>query len=168
MIKMNLNDPEQLVELHSLQHASYKIEAELIGFADIPPLLETADDLKNCGETFYGYKEDGKLAGAIAVSNEEGLCTICRLIVHPDFFRRGIGSVMVSYVCEHLSCKKFIVSTGTENHPARRLYEKHGFTHIRDEELAGLELVISHYEKTGNGINVDENKGESSSNEGSL
>ncbi|MDQ7864585.1 hypothetical protein RCO48_36285 [Peribacillus frigoritolerans] len=36
-----------------LQKEAYKVEAEIIGFADIPPLLETYEQFIHCHETFF-------------------------------------------------------------------------------------------------------------------
>ncbi|WLD92934.1 N-acetyltransferase [Alkalihalobacillus sp. AL-G] len=149
MIKqIDLSDPAQLHELHQMQKASYQVEADLIGFYRIPPLVETVEELKSCGETFYGYWENERLAGAVSIIHEDDVCTICRLAVHPDFFQRGIGGSMVTYVVDHLPYDNWLVSTGKENHPARRLYEKHGFEHVGDEVITGKGITISNYKKT--------------------
>lgn len=54
IVKLNLQDEITLDELWSLQHKAYRLEAEIIGFRDIPPLLETRDMLSRVTEEFYG------------------------------------------------------------------------------------------------------------------
>ena len=85
-------------------------------------------------ETFYGYYVDGqegpKLAGAISFEREGSIVTICRMMVHPDFFRRGIASSLLQHILieqEREGATRFIVSTGSANSPAIRLYEGFGF-----------------------------------------
>jgi GNAT superfamily N-acetyltransferase len=56
-------------------------------------------------------------------------------IVAPGAHRRGIGTALV---CEVLSLggnRLAIVSTGRDNHPARALYERLGFSEIEDTEV---------------------------------
>lgn len=56
MIKqLDLKDEKVLEKVLDIQMASYKIEAEIIGFDEIPPLKDTINTLKQCNETFYGY-----------------------------------------------------------------------------------------------------------------
>lgn len=52
IVKLDLQDEDTLRSLWSLQHKAYRLEAELIGFDSIPPLLETRDTLRSCGEDF--------------------------------------------------------------------------------------------------------------------
>ena len=64
---------------------------------------------------------------------------IDRLVVRPDAHRRGVGSALVRDVLGRAAGRRTTVSTGRGNEPARRLYERLGFTHAGDDEvLAGL------------------------------
>jgi hypothetical protein len=51
-------------QIWHLQQRSYRIEAELIGWEDLPPLRESVEDLMACGETFAVFWEEGDVAGA--------------------------------------------------------------------------------------------------------
>jgi ribosomal protein S18 acetylase RimI-like enzyme len=59
------------------------------------------------------------------------------VVVHPDFFRRGIGRQMVRFV-ENLykDAKKIIVATGSKNYPAVELYKRMGYVVIGEKEVA--------------------------------
>ncbi|OMD38340.1 GNAT family N-acetyltransferase [Paenibacillus odorifer] len=145
IIKLNLQDDNTVNELWSLQHKAYRLEAELIGFREIPPLMETREMLSHSKEGFYGcFDEEEELMGAIAIEEESpGKLTITRMMVGPDFFRRGIASRLLEYVFEHFSgMEQFIVSTGKLNLPAVSLYRKHGFVPNGSQEVApGVELI---------------------------
>ncbi|MEK5256828.1 GNAT family N-acetyltransferase [Paenibacillus sp. FSL F4-0125] len=145
IIKLNLQDDNTVNELWSLQHKAYRLEAELIGFREIPPLMETREMLSHSKEDFYGcFDEEEELMGAIAIEEESpGKLTITRMMVGPDFFRRGIASRLLEYVFEHFSgMEQFIVSTGKLNLPAVSLYRKHGFVPTGSQEVApGVELI---------------------------
>jgi ribosomal protein S18 acetylase RimI-like enzyme len=130
-----------------LQKESYAIEAELIGFQDIPPLLETVEELMDSLETFLGYYIDNKLAGAISYVYENGSLEICRLIVDPVHFRKGIANTLLCRLKKAENPKRIVVSTGKDNHPAINLYKKHGFSFLREIEAAPG-FYISQFEKT--------------------
>ncbi|MGO4500918.1 GNAT family N-acetyltransferase [Paenibacillus sp. 2RAB27] len=129
-----LQSNEEILTLLSLQIASYRVEAELIGFDDIPPLKDGIQSIREAKETFYGFfvddHEGRSLAGAISFEREGCIVTICRMMVHPNFFRRGIASSLLQHIMkeqELAGAVLFIVSTGTANLPAIRLYERYGF-----------------------------------------
>lgn len=147
MIKhIDLKDPEILEQIFQLQRASYQVEAKIIGFNGIPPLLETREQLKECSESFYGYYVNGTLAGILSYQLQEQLLDICRLAVHPDYFRKGIAGALLEQALLSPDYHKAIVSTGQKNLPAVLLYQKHGFQKIRDVEvITGIYLTEFEY-----------------------
>ncbi|KAA0544885.1 GNAT family N-acetyltransferase [Bacillus sp. BGMRC 2118] len=145
MIKeLVLSNDEKTKELYAMQKASYMVEAELINFYNIPPLMETFEELVHCGEKFLGYIEDGQMAGAVSYTVEDEEVTICRMIVHPEHFRKGIAGKLLTALEEKTRQYNTItVSTGKENLPAKRLYLKHHFTFVQDKEVvSGLSISI--------------------------
>ncbi|MCR8643858.1 GNAT family N-acetyltransferase [Paenibacillus sp. N1-5-1-14] len=121
----NIQDASEIIRV---QVPAYKIEAAIIGFSDIPPLKETLDEIIQCKEQFYGYYVDDELAGAISYQLEGNTLDICRLVVHPDHFRKGIASELLDFLLAlELPYKRVIVSTGTLNTPAISLYKRFGF-----------------------------------------
>jgi ribosomal protein S18 acetylase RimI-like enzyme len=137
MIKsIDFNDAHLVRELYELQRAAYLVEAKLIHFYDIPPLKETIDELTECDETFFGYFEKNELAGALSYTIDGHELSICRMIVHPDHFRKGIAHELLHAVEKrNVDISTIKVSTGKENLPARALYLKNGFHHIEDIEI---------------------------------
>ncbi|MGN7765102.1 GNAT family N-acetyltransferase [Paenibacillus sp. 22594] len=148
IIKLDLQDGDTLSELWSLQHKAYRLEAEIIGFHEIPPLLETRDMLSRSEELFYGSFDDhGDLMGAVAVLEESpGKLTVTRMMVNPNFFRQGVAGNLLEYIFNlYWKMEQFIVSTGKLNVPAVTLYTKHGFIPAGIEEVApGVELIEFH------------------------
>lgn len=144
---LSLQDQDTLEQLWRLQHIAYRLEAERIGFHQIPPLMDTLDTLRACGEQFYGrVDEEAEIIGAVAV--EEGTDSICisRMMVHPDCFKQGIASSLMEYVLkEYNKVPLKVVSTGALNLPAVSLYQKYGFKPVSSEEIApGVELITFH------------------------
>ncbi|MBT2292455.1 GNAT family N-acetyltransferase [Paenibacillus albidus] len=148
IIRLNLQDESTIDDLWSLQHKAYRLEAELIGFHEIPPLMETRDMLKGASEVFYGcWDNNGELMGAVAIAEEQpGQLTVTRMMVNPEHFRKGIASRLLEYVFEQYShMALFIVSTGRKNTPAVQLYTRHGFVAAGVVEVVpGVELVEFH------------------------
>lgn len=145
--KINIKDIKTAKHVLDVQIASYKIEAEIIGFFEIPPLKDTIDSLKECGEIFYGYHIDDVLVGIISFKIIENVLNIHRVAVHPRFFRMGIAGKLVGYV-EVLESNiyKVVVCTGKENLPAVNLYLKNGYQKIKDIEIC-KDIYIAEFEK---------------------
>jgi ribosomal protein S18 acetylase RimI-like enzyme len=88
---INIHDDDLAQQVLAVQRPSYQSESELIEYPNLPPLLETVADLQNSDETFVGYWVDGQLAGVLSYEQWDEGIHIDRLVVHPDYFRRGIG-----------------------------------------------------------------------------
>ncbi len=128
---LDLSDDAVLRELWTVQRLSYAVEAELIGFDGIPPLHETLDELRTSDETFLGVYDEEGLVGAVSYQLDGSTVDICRLVVHPRAFRRGIASTLL----DALPGGPQTVSTGTKNEPALRLYRKRGFVETGEREV---------------------------------
>jgi ribosomal protein S18 acetylase RimI-like enzyme len=135
--KIDLENQTLVKELFSLQRLSYLIEAKLIDFYDIPPLKERIEELIECGEDFLGYFEEDELAGAVSYTIKGEELTICRMVVHPNHFRKGIAQKLLNAVEELEPAVPLIaVSTGKDNFPAIKLYQKNGYQLVEEVEVA--------------------------------
>jgi ribosomal protein S18 acetylase RimI-like enzyme len=141
--RLTFETNEQALRLLLLQMAAYRVEAELVGFDDIPPLKDTIASIRAAKETFYGYFDGGELAGAVSCEAEGDTVTICRLMVHPDYFRRGIATKLLRRVFElEPGAARYVVSTAALNAPALALYNRNGFQeHGRREIVPGIEII---------------------------
>ena len=143
---LDLADEAVACRVVDIQHASYRIEADLIGFDGIPPLHDTVADVRQHDLRWLGVWDDGDLAGIIAWIDVDGVREIDRLAVHPQFHRRGHARTLVEHALDH---PRVVVSTGTANTPARTLYESLGFVPIGTCEIApgvtttGYERVVA-------------------------
>ncbi|ALS23825.1 GNAT family N-acetyltransferase [Paenibacillus naphthalenovorans] len=140
---IDLNDTQEVLEFLTLQQTAYRVEAELIGFEEIPPLFDSPLSLKESGESFFGYYEEGKLRGAAACKQSARELTISRIMVYPDCFRRGIASKLLKHLEQFaLPGMRIIVYTGTNNIPAVQLYDKHGYQPLQMQLVApGITLT---------------------------
>lgn len=141
--ELNLQDAITASQALAVQQAGYQVEADLIGFAAIPPLLETLGDLQASQELFYGYFVEETLAGFIAYEPIPNGIDITRMVVHPAYFRRGIARQLITHVMALATPQALItVSTGALNTPARRFYEGQGFELVEIITLpAGVQIA---------------------------
>ena len=134
--KLNLQNTETSKAILELQLASYQVEADLIGFQEIPPLKDTLETLTQCDEVFYGYYCDNVLAGIISYQIEGEILDIHRVAIHPAYFRRGIANQLLHFIEKiDITINKIIVATGKENYPAVHLYLKNGYKRTREIEI---------------------------------
>ncbi|GAA2689685.1 GNAT family N-acetyltransferase [Streptomyces lunalinharesii] len=136
-IRLDLSDPDTVRRLWDLQRASYTVEARLIGFDGIPPLHESLEQLRTCGESFLGVHEESGLVGAVAWARRpDGALEICRLMVHPVAHRRGVATALLDSLDRIEPAELTVVSTGTANLPAVALYRRRGFIPFGEHQVA--------------------------------
>jgi ribosomal protein S18 acetylase RimI-like enzyme len=127
-IELDHTDPTQSERIRRVLFDAYSIEAGLIGVADFPPLRRSAANIRNTQSTFFSYTHEGELIAVAEIERERAQqANIASFVVHPNFFRKGIGSQLLRHVVELLGNTLITVSTASKNRPAIALYEKHGF-----------------------------------------
>lgn len=146
--KINLRNRTEVFALLDIQSLSYVIEARLIGFHNIPPLNDTFSTLRRSDETFFGYFIDHhRLVGAVSYKRDGDVLDIHRLMVHPDYFRRGIARSLLAFIEQvEAGVHTIVVKTGTKNVPAINLYKQCGFVEI-DEKLIAPGISMTHFKK---------------------
>ncbi|MGY1704689.1 GNAT family N-acetyltransferase [Geodermatophilus sp. SYSU D00697] len=135
-----VTDEARARELLAVQVAAYAVEAALIGDDRIPPLREDLVGLRSAGLSWLGALDgDGRLAGAVAWTEDGALLDVERLVVAPAAARRGIGTALVRALLARADGRPAVVATGRANAPARALYERLGFVPTGEREvLPGL------------------------------
>ena len=91
------------------------------------------------------YRVEAQLIGAVGYRVEDGVVDVCRLVVHPAAFRRGVATALLDELDgHHPGAAGWSVSTASANRPARALYERRGFGSQRQSETPdGVRIV--HY-----------------------
>jgi ribosomal protein S18 acetylase RimI-like enzyme len=143
--RADLADSGLIARVLEVQHAAYAIEAQLIGYADLPPAHETIAELQASREELWLCEQDGELVGAVGLERSAAELLIARLFVAPTAFRRGIGTALVRHALEQANGRPVRVGTAAANAPALALYEGLGFRQDREHQpapgLRYLELV---------------------------
>jgi ribosomal protein S18 acetylase RimI-like enzyme len=121
----------------ALQREAYAVEAAVMGSDGIPALSEPIEAVRAAGETWLGAFDGAGLCGAVAWRElPDGTVDICRLVVAPRAFRRGVASRLLDALDERFPARAMIVSTGSANEPAITLYRRRGFQPVRRREAA--------------------------------
>ena len=129
--KLKNSDREVSKNIRSVFQASYAIEAKLLNAVDFPPLKRTLESYIKCDNDFFGYFKNKELAGVIEIKHHETFTHIQSLVVHPNFFRQGIGKELMTFVLNSFPLKPIIVETGLKNGPATELYKKFNLIEVK-------------------------------------
>jgi ribosomal protein S18 acetylase RimI-like enzyme len=119
---------------------------DLIEIYSSPHLYHSREEASWFVKSFFDYhhikviKNKGKVTGAlfwnVVEEKHHGIAEIADLWIDEDFRRRGLGEKLLTAAIEDMkqsfaeddyAVRKVLVTTGDDNEPAKRLYEKAGF-----------------------------------------
>ena len=136
---------EDAEEILVLQKLCFQREAALNNDDNIPPLAQTLTGILHEFASCRVLKIvlDGKIIGSARGRIAGETCHIGRLIVHPKFQGRGLGTRLMSRMeCEFDRAKRFEIFTGSRSLDNLRLYERLGYCEVRREAVSdSLELI---------------------------
>lgn len=95
MMRITKAEKDDLPAILELQRLAYRSEARLLGNFNIPPLLQTLEDMREeyrCGVFLKATDEDGRIVGSVRGFAREGTLFVGKLMVRPDRQRQGLGS----------------------------------------------------------------------------
>jgi GNAT superfamily N-acetyltransferase len=119
----------------------------MYGTPEIPPLVETFDDLLRELDTAItvGAFRDGRLVGAARLTIEPPIGWISRVAVAPDQQGQGIGGRLLAAI-ESVAppeVDRFQLAAGGRSEDNIAMYARRGYQEMsRRHDAAGVELVI--------------------------
>lgn len=118
-----------LQEILDLQYLAYQSEAALFGSRDIPPLKQTLDEVR--AEYRQGVilklTRGGRIIGSVRAKEQNGTVFIGKLMVHPDFQRKGYGTRLLAEIEQCFPGKRYELFTSTRSIDNIRLYQHAGY-----------------------------------------
>ena len=87
---------------------------------------EELDSEIAAGVVFWGYEEDGSLAGVMGIQSVRDVDLIRHAYVLPSSQRRGIGGALLGHL-RQLSTRRILIGTWEAADWAIRFYIRHGF-----------------------------------------
>jgi ribosomal protein S18 acetylase RimI-like enzyme len=136
-------------EIHNVFQLSYAVEAGLVGALDFPPLRRSAAHIRSSNSQFLGERIGVDLVSVIEFSHSGEDLNIDSLVVHPQYFRRGLASRLLESLLAKDQWKNADVETAAANKPALVLYEKSGFCEAErwqtDDGIEKVRLLRSKY-----------------------
>ena len=140
---------EEAGEILELQKFAYQSEARIYNDYSIPPLLQTAEEIEAEFQShlFLEALVDKRIVGSVRACLDHGTCKIGKLIVHPDFQNRGIGTKLMAEIERRfIKAERFELFTGHRSERNLHLYRKLGYRIFKREKISDL-LTLVYLEK---------------------
>lgn len=127
------------LEILTLQKVCYQSEAEIYQDYNIPPLIQTLEEIKSeFGEYFFlKVVKDDRIIGSVrARMITPDTLYIGRLIVHPDSQNQGIGSKLMGKIENKFpEAERLELITGHKSLKNIKFYERRGFEIFETKKL---------------------------------
>ena len=131
---------EDLPEILQLQKLAFKSEAELWGNCPIKPMQQTLPELEEEFAKSVVFKlldeQNDKIIGSIRTREENGRIYVAKLIVHPDYQNRGLGTLLLKTIDEFYKGKSFELCTSCRSEKNLHVYGKNGYREFKREKVS--------------------------------
>lgn len=132
-------DRNDLEEILKLQYLAYQSEAQLVNDFNIQPLTQTLEELMDEYEKGVIYKavdDKEQIIGSVRGYVRDGTIHIGKLMVHPNFQGRGIGTSLLRHIeNEHKGLRKELF-TSDRSIRNIKLYERNGYKRFKEEAVS--------------------------------
>lgn len=138
----DLDDAQAILDLQKL---AYQMEAERYNDYTLPPLTQTLAGIQENFAKMIILKAvaDDKIVGSVRAYAKNGTCYVGRLIVHPDYMGRGIGTQLMHKIeAQFNQVERFELFTGHQSAGPLHIYTKMGYQEFKRQPMETHTLVF--------------------------
>jgi len=148
-IKILKSTASDLPEILALQKLSFVENAVRYNDKNIPPLMQTLDDLLEEAKSHVFLKavDGNKIIGSIRGYSKPDYCYLGRVMVHPDYQNQGIGRKLMLALEKELGGSVFELVVGHLDEKNIALYEKLGYKAYGEKEKVTDSLYFVYMRK---------------------
>ena len=149
MLQIETASETDLSEILNLQRLAYQSEAILLNDFSIPPLLQTLEEVQQefSNGVFLKAVTDGQIIGSVRGYVQDRTLNIGKLIVHPDFRGRGVGTQLLQAIEDACPDCRYELFTSAKSEKNIRLYERQGYRRFAEKQV-NPELCFVYLEKS--------------------
>lgn len=131
---------KDLAGILELQKQCYRENAERYNDFNIQPLTQTIEELEEDfnakDHLFLKVEDNSKIIGSIRAFAENNICYIEKVIVHPDYQNKGLGSKLLSEIENKFNyVEKYELYTGFKDEKNLYLYKKSGYNIFKEKTI---------------------------------
>ena len=127
-IEKDQRSPILIGKLLEIWEVSVRASHHFLTEEDIVRLTPQAENALRCIETLWVMEDEQRPAGFMGVQE----CKIEMLFLHPDYFRKGWGKMLVERAFRDLHVE--YVDVNEQNHDAAKFYMRMGFKTFKRNE----------------------------------
>lgn len=135
-----------LQEILNLQKKAFESVAIKENNMNIQPMTQTYEEIvEEFGRLkFLKYTFDGSIIGSVrAHADENNICHVGKLIVHPDFQNRGIGKALMAEIHRMFDyCRGYELFTSRKSENTLYLYKKLGYVEMYVKDVGNVSMVF--------------------------
>ena len=139
MVEILAAESKDAKEILKLQILAYQSEAKLYNDWSLPALTQTLDSLYQEFEDSVILKAiiNNQIVGSVRAKVDNDVCKIGRLIVDPEFQKKGIRTALLKHIEQmHENTTSFELFTGSKSVSNIQLYEKNGYVKSHTKDLS--------------------------------
>ena len=139
---------EDIPDVLALQKIAYLSEARLLGNYKIQPLMQTLGELESEYDNSLILKgvvegNERRIIGSVRARKDASTVFVGKLMVHPEFQRKGFGSALLTSIESFLPASRYELFTSSESKSNLTLYHNLGYKEFkREQHPSGVELVF--------------------------
>lgn len=144
--KATENDLEEILDL---QYLAFQSEVKLYKNKKDLPLKQTLEELNeelNNGVILKMVSDDDRIIGSVRAHEKDGTAHIGKLMIHPDYRRRGLGTRLMTEIENCFPNTRYELFTASKSVNNIQLYQNMGYE-IFSQKRINEELVFIYMQK---------------------